>query len=494
MDNADKIVSGLTHKEVALFLGDDLHIQNDENITTYNLVDEYAKTRHHRNFFVWLLLLACFFVVGTGTVTAIGILSHSHKQISINIDSFDDLNLRALLSSAGRAQSLYDTAVKNKLAAEESYENELSQAAQKRDKEFFTLQTVAKVASSGAIQKRRESIEKEYEESVLQIHEKYDSQLLEIDGEIEKYRKQLKKYESPELAHAQEAESTLDSTKQLHDLEMRAQADRYEKKLKELRLQLLTQQARAVEEQRQAVEEVRTIYQAKIDLLDPKAREQSKVQDQIIMEAGIKKQTATSALWKSVESLEFNESAYTAAFSEPSKYLVQSLKSARSGLRDLETVASRFKPIPMENSIKDYVPALVHQSYQIAGGLAEAGVKMQEEIEGLKSDVSSLKAKIKERDSLLDSFIAQNPCDGIIIGDSDSPSFHVYLVEKSRRRVSGEEGMTVHILNGNKAVADALLTFDGKNYIITQNVTAAGESDKKSGEAYKIKIGDRIKF
>ena len=493
MDNADKIVSALTHKEVALFLGDDLHIQNDENITTYNLADEYAKTRYHHKPFVWLLLLACFFVVGAGTITAIGILSHSNKQIAINIDSFDDLNLRALLSSAGRAQNMYDTAVKNKLAIEESYENELSQAAQKRDNEFFTLQTVAKVASSGTIQKRRDSIEKEYEDSVRQIQEKYSIQLQEIDAEIEKCRKQIKKYESPELTHAQEAESTLDSTKQLHDLEMRAQAERYEKKMKELRLQLLTQQARAAEEQRQAVEEVRTIYQAKIDLLDPKAREQSKVQDKIILEAGIKKQTATSALWKSVESLEFNDSAYTSVFSEPSKYLVQSLKNAKSGLRDLETVASRFKPIPMENSIKDYVPALVHQSYQIAGGLAEGGVKMQEEIEVLKSNVKSLNTRLQETDSMLDSFIAQNPCDGIIVGDSDFPNFHAYIVQKSRSRVSGEEGMVVHILNGNKVVDDALLTFDGENYIITQNVLSS-DSDEKDEDAYKIKIGDRIRF
>ncbi|MBR1404029.1 MAG: hypothetical protein IJ558_07600 [Treponema sp.] len=493
MDNANKIAPNLTHKEVALFLGDDLHIQNDETITTYNLVDEYAKTRKHYKPFVWVLLAICFFIVGAGTFTTIGLLSNSNKRIAINIDSFDDLNLRSLLSSAGRTQNLYENALRNKVTLEESLENELAQAEQKRKNALFTLQSVAKVATSDSLAHRRSQIEQNYTASVTQIHETYDTQILDVEEQIKKYKAQIEKYDSNRLSQAQESESSLDSTKQLHDLEMRTQSDRYEKKLKDLRLQLIAQQIQAADDQRKAVEEVRSIYQAKIDLLDPKAREQDNEQDKIILDTGIQNQTETSAIWKSVESLDFDESRYTARFASPSQNFVGSLKTAKKELAELETVASRFKPIPMENSIKDYVPALVHQSYQIANDLAEGGVKMQEEINGLKDDIAALNTKISERNEVLESFTALNPCDAIIITTKNAPKFPAYVAQASRAHVSQNVGVPAQILNGNKAVSDATLSFDGTDYIVTQ-IIPPQEPGKKNVEPYQVKVGDRIRI
>ncbi len=292
MDNGIEISGNHTHKEVALFLGDELKNHNNEAAATYNLEEEYAKTAKHKNPFVWVLLGVCFFIVGAGTLTTQALVSHSNHKISINIDSFDDLNLRSLLNSAGRAQNLYDTAVKNKETLIHNREDELSQAEQKRTMDLFTLQSVAAVSTKNSLAKRREQIEEEYKATVSEIKNNYESKISAAEEEIKRYESKMNSYNSEKLHQAIDAQSTIDSTKQLHDIEMKAQADRYEKKIKEMREQLASQKAKAARQQKAAVEEVRKVFQAKIDLLDPRAREQNKEQNEIILETGIQNKTA----------------------------------------------------------------------------------------------------------------------------------------------------------------------------------------------------------
>ena len=411
MDNANEVNADFTHKEVALFLGDELKNQDEQQAATYDLVEEYAKTAKNKKKFVWILLGICVFIVTAGSFITAALVSKSNHRITINIDSFDDLNLRSLLNSAGRVQNLYETAVKNKAMLEENRDDELAQAQQKRENDLFTLDSVATVASKNSISDRKIKIELDYNTETQRINQEYEPKIAGAEAEIQKYKAQIDSYDKNKLSAAQGAESSLDSTKQLHDIEMKTQAERYEKKIREFRQQLVAQQIKAAQDQKNAVEEVRSIYQAKIDLLDPKAREQSNEQNKIILDAGIKNQMGTSTLWRSVETLDFNENDYT-DLSSSSKFS-ESIKKAASELTELRTLAYRFKPIPMENSIKDYVPAMMHQSYSIAKDLAEAGKNLQ--------------AEVSDFHSYMESTLLGSGADGIVLSLSSTPNFPVYI-------------------------------------------------------------------
>ena len=473
MDNANEIAPNLTHKEVALFLGDDLKSQNNESVVTYDLVEEYAKTAKNHKPFVWVLLGICFFVVGAGTFTTIGLVANSNHKITINIDSFDDLNLRSLLSSAGRVQNLYETAVKNKESLEQNRDDELAQAQQKREMDLFTLESVSSVATKDSINERKIRIELEYNTSVQNVHQAYDAQIAAAEEEIKKYKAQVDSYDSTKLSEAQGAEASIDSTKQLHDMEMKHQQERYEKQIRELRKQLLAQQMQAAEEQRAAVEEVRNIYQAKINLLDPKAREESREQNKIILDAGIKNQTASSTLWHSVESLNFNENEYTSVLS--SSQFSETVRKTEKELNELRTIAYRFKPIPMENSIKDYVPAMMHQSYQIADALAKSGSKMQDELAVFES--------FAEKE-------LQGNADGIIFSTATAPDYSVYVVQASRFRVS-EEAIPVQLISNGRVAAEGTIAKKGAEFIVTYTPPEAQEG---APLPYKPTAGDRVRI
>ena len=483
MDNANEIAeiqreSDFTHKEVALFLGDELKAQNNEAVVTYDLTEEYAKTAKHKKLFVWILLGLCFFIVGAGTFTTIGLVSNSNHKIKINIDSFDDLNLRSLLSSAGRVKNLYEAAIKNKANLEESLADELNQAEQKRENDLFTLQSVSSVATKDSISERKIKIELDYNTAVQKLHELYDSRIGDAESEVQKYKNQVSSYDAASL----DADASLDSTKQLHDLEMKNQAERYETKIRELRKQLLEQQRKAAEEQREAVEEVQRIYQAKIDLLDPKAREQSSEQNKIILDAGIKNQTENSTLWQSVENLTFNENNYTSVLSN--SQFAETVRKVEKELSELRTIAYRFKPIPMENSIKDYVPAMMHQSYQIADYLAETGSKMQAELDGFY--------EITEQN------LQGSGSDGVILGKNGEKKFVAYVLNASRFKVpeeegEGEESVPVQILSNGRLAAEGTISKQGGEFIVTQKLPDAQEGSPAS-ITYAPVAGDRIRI
>ena len=475
MDNANKIDSNLTHREVALFLGDELKNEQSENVVTYDLVEEYAKTAQHKKKFVWKLLALCFFIVGIGTFTTVGMVSNSNHKIVININSFNDLNLRSLLSSVSRVQTLYENAVKNKATLEENLSDELNQAAQKREMDLFTLNSVASVATKNSISERKIKIDLDYNTAVQNIKNEYEPKIKKADEEIKKYQSQVASYDSEELSRAKNAESSIDSTKQLHDMEMKHLEEKYEKKIKELHAQLLNQQIKAAEEQRNAVEEVRKIYQAKIDLLDPKAREESKEQNKIILDAGIKNKVESSALWDSVKKLSFKEADYTQVLSTSA--FSESIKRTEKELGELRTIAYRFQPIPMENSIKDYVPAMIHQSYQIANDLAKSGSKM-------KDDLDAFALIIEEN--------IDDKADGVILSTKNAPEFSVYVKKASLAKVQGEKSVQVEILNGSKAMAEGTLSKKNEEFTITQRIPQTEEEVKTP--PYTPATGDRIRI
>ena len=67
MDNANKIENTQsekdTHKSVQLFLGDELKPLEKKDVSAYDLVSEYEKTKKNRDKSVILWIVACFVVV-----------------------------------------------------------------------------------------------------------------------------------------------------------------------------------------------------------------------------------------------------------------------------------------------------------------------------------------------------------------------------------------------------------------------------------------------
>ncbi|MCR5219079.1 hypothetical protein [Treponema sp.] len=473
MDNADKINKSQIHREVELFLGDELKKKKSQPPVSYNLEEEYAKTKKNRKLFVWVLLGLCFFLVGTGTLTTFAVLLNSNEKIKINIDTFDDLNLRSLLNNVGRVQLMYESAVRNKAALEQNYAEEISFLEQKRKADLHLIESVQAVSSREYVRKQKAAAEKEYADNLAVLKKEYEEKLIKAEEEIKKYQEQIKKYDAEEVDKAKNAEASLDSTKQLHDMQMKSQIDAYESKILELRQRLAQQQKEAAEEQKNAVEQVRKIYQAKIDLLDPAAREESAEQDKIITAAGITSNASRSSTWADFNKLTLSKDNY--GLKNSKSEFADSVDAALSEFNSLKTIAGRFEPMPMEKSIKDYVPAMVNQTYQIADSLSKSGASAARQLDTLYEFAE------KELDS--------SSMDGLLTDSFDSTQMTAYIREDSRKLIPESSAFTVGIYQGSKEYAKGKLTFANNSYKVS--LLSDSEGGTYSG---KVTPGSRIKI
>ena len=131
MDNDNKITEIQeiqTHNEVQLFLKDELTKLSSAKVEQYNLEEEYAKTKKNKDKSVGIILAVCSIIVCLLVVALTTFITSQNHKIAVNIDTFNDLNLRALLNSAGRTESLYANALQSKEILLAKMEDELASA------------------------------------------------------------------------------------------------------------------------------------------------------------------------------------------------------------------------------------------------------------------------------------------------------------------------------------------------------------------------------
>ena len=442
MDNDDKIEQA-THKGVQLFLADVLKPLEKSAGTSYDLTAEYAKTRKNHNRPVWYLLAICFAVVVLATVAVTAYVSHSNHQISITIDTFDDLNLKGLLSSVGRTQSLLENAQRQKKALENARDTELLQAEATRDNALFTLESVASVTSKKTLNRRRQEIASAYEAEVDRIHKFYDSEIEAAETEMELHRSQLESYDNTKLSQAKENEAALDSQKQLHDLEMANLTSRYEKMVSDLHEKMDAQQKEAARAQREAVENVRAQYQTRIDELDPLVKDKRG------------NEVVESAL---AERADFSAADYSFGVnSATSASYLDSLKDVEANYAELDYIYKIVRGLPQENNIPKYVDSMQKLAVEI-------GRKMADCAYGLQKNVDSLSAQMEVQKSYYESFIADHQAQGLVLDVTYSTMLPVYIAKVSAPLFEEEESLPAQILEGKRVIAEVLIQKQEKGF------------------------------
>ena len=117
MDNDIKIKESKNqiHKDVLLFLNKELEqIQQTSDNNAYNLEAEYEKTKKNKSPFTYIVLFICFFCVAGIALIMNAVISKQNENITVNLQEFDDLNLRTLLDTVSKVQNSYDQAVQEK--------------------------------------------------------------------------------------------------------------------------------------------------------------------------------------------------------------------------------------------------------------------------------------------------------------------------------------------------------------------------------------------
>lgn len=277
MDNDNKVenyeLSNIQrHKDVMLFLNEELNnIQTSTSSSnTYNLEREYAKTKKNKSPFVFFVLFACV-VITVGVAWGLSLtIAKQNQSISVNLEEFDALNLRALLDSVARVQDKYNVAVQERDMTKAAMDNELKAAESQRDDDLFVLESISSVDPESMSAKRR-AILAEYDKKVQQIKEQYEDKIAELEAKVDEYQKELDSYDSNQVASAREKEG-VSSEYSVQEMERKKLIANYEAQIKDLQIKIDALSAN--KSTRSAVNQVSSKYQAEINRLDPLVKDE----------------------------------------------------------------------------------------------------------------------------------------------------------------------------------------------------------------------------
>ena len=281
MDNDNKITkiseeqkANQIHNEVMLFLGKELErIHQTSSEQTYNIENEYAKSKKNHSPFSALMLIGCFLVVFSIAFIMTKTISSHNEEISVSVAEFDDLNLKNLLNTVTAAQTNYDNAVKQRAAVEGDMAVKLKAAEDSHTNDIFVIDSMTRLSRKKRAELMYEA-DKNYKEAVTAIHEEYDAQLVQAEKEIEEYKAQLAEFDAAKVQAAKEKEKALDSERKVKELEQKKIKDQYEIRIAELNKKLSDTQEQNTEAIRSAVSAVSAQYQTELALLDPKLNDE----------------------------------------------------------------------------------------------------------------------------------------------------------------------------------------------------------------------------
>ncbi|MCQ2575268.1 MAG: hypothetical protein MJ162_00895 [Treponema sp.] len=472
MDNDNKV--NKRHDEVLLFLNEELNnLQLNSENDTYNLEEEYAKTKKNKSFFSVLIIVACIIVIGAVAWGVNSYISHQNEEIKVSLQEFDSLNLKSLLDSVSKVQGKYDAAIKNKAQYTEDYNRALSEAENKLERDYFLIDSLA-LDDEAEIARRKEAAKAQYDELVEQHNILYENYISEIDAQINEYSQQLGNYDSDKVQSAKEQDSQINSERQVQELEKQQLTKRYEQRISQLEERLRMERKDSAEELRKAVSEVRDKYQAEIALLDP-----------VIKDVASEKLMAEM---KEKAPDDFNAYSVILGNNIEDETISSGLQKYQKQYNDYHYIRTPIVAIPHKNSAPDYIKTsseLVADMGQTFSdtvvALNSEKLELKSEIEDLNSQIDGLNVQIetmtiehqqelerleqqkqadlqKQRENLekcIEASLAIAKSNAAVISADSTESVRVYVTPKARYLV-GEEGLPVEI-KGEKTVKGMII-------------------------------------
>lgn len=265
MDNDDKII--IQKPEVKLFLQDDIYAFNKEKPKTYNLEEEYGKAKKNKKSYNLLIIVILVVLMGALTFAVAKYIEYENRQISVNVNVFEDLNLKKLLDVVSRLQTQMEQAVSTKNRNELARQSALDAALSTKQSELDAIDSVR--LKSAEKRERTRLINSQYELTVAEINAKYDALLAESDIEIQDIQTQIDAYDSNNVERAKMQQAAIDSQRQLFDLEKQELTDRYESEIGDLRAQLIAFQENEYATRKRIMDEISAQYIEQLKVLDP---------------------------------------------------------------------------------------------------------------------------------------------------------------------------------------------------------------------------------
>ncbi len=456
MDNDNKITNtdvslNKRHEEVLLFLNDEIqNLHREDNVDVYDLNTEYAKTKKNNSPVVFLIILGITLLVGGLSWGLSSWISKSNENITVDWQDFNDLNLRNLLDTVSKAQTNYDTAVKNKVTITTEMETKIKQVTNQRDQDLFLIESL-NIKNKKTKAARVDAVNQTYDDGIKAIHDEYDVKLNEVNTEIDEYKNQLAQFDSEKVESARAQEKALDSERQLQEMERQKLVTEYEAKIATLQKSVEDNQQNYYKELRNTVSQLKTQYQSEIDSLDPIYKDSNA--DEII------------ATTKELQTEPFDAATFIADNAITDEETISKLNELQKTYDDYKYLNNKLSKMTQKYSIPVYYNAstkLVEEMNDYTTDLIKTFKDKEEKFQtelAIKDDDYQIQLAEKDSDLVnadifyqgcFDQLMQTAKTNAILLSVESPESISVYIAPKARYLVS-ETGVGAEI-KANKTV------------------------------------------
>lgn len=449
MDNDNKIEKDLpaqTHKEVLLFLKDELkRIQQTNSTQSYDLEEEYEKTKSHKSPFTAIVLAISFLVVGGVAVIMNTVINRHNEEITVNLQDFDDLNLQNLLNSVTKVQTNYENAVKAKSELEKQCTEELTQVEFEKENSLFLIDSMKLSEAQKDINKQ--SVLASYKKNVSNIHLKYDAKIATAQKEVDEYTSQLAEFDNSKIAAAREQEKMFEAERQIQEMERQKIVDSYETKISELQKSLAELRKRNEEELRNSVKQVKFQYEKELQSYDPVLDDND----------------ANNIIEENNQIPVFNENNYAETQIVYDSTAKKAINDFQQIYNDYDYLDSQVKKLPYKNSVANYrntskslVDKMGNLLADATTAMAEEKNQLKEQIVGYEEQISDYEQQIAEVDEQIDTenqwfedclegVLVYSKTNSIVLQVNSESEIAVFVAKKARYLIDPEKGVPAEI-------------------------------------------------
>lgn len=517
MDNDHKVI--IQKPEVQLFLQDDVYAFNREKPQVYDLEKEFSKVKKNKKHTIFWPLIILFIFSIFVTIGVSYYINQKNKQISVNVDVFEDLNLKNLLNMVSRLESKIQQNTASRTRLEERQKTELENLVATKDSEIFTVQSLP--ISVKEKQGKISEIEKKYESAVISINNRYETEIQNLDLELAELQQQLNEYDSAnvERAHAQQA--AIDSQRKVFEIEKEELSRSYESTINDLEKQISDLKASEISLRIQLTEEISKEYQAqyeglkaelsaKIDSLDPFVTDE-KYTDILTRTRKLSTVESESSSQNTVEISDFDSELLENSVENPKKEDIQppsdveptfvfldeatvpeNLQEKYQEILALSTDYDRatelLLSLPQENDIPQYVQAMDLINSQISNSLLETcydlSMDFKKKAEEYTLESQNLKNALTESQNLNDKLTEAN----FLLSEKNLILEKMYSYFEHLALESGDSGYIIDITNKEKLLVYISPLFSQE--IDSTFAYVFRKSDELIGTLILIKEGD----
>lgn len=424
-DNEIKQINGikeLVKRESKKSLAKSLkEIERDNK--AYNLDEEFAKTKKNNSPKIFIIIGVSIGICILLSVIANYFIQASIKSIPIDVQTFQDVNLRDLLDVSKKYTAEMDATQLKLRILKSDLENE-RQLLNEETQNLLKINATQKLNPSD-LAKQNSMIQARQAEKKRTLEKKYTTPIANLNSQIDAIHEKILQYDSKLMEEARKQKEVIDNHQKLYEMEKQDLIGQYDKRILNLEAQRLQDNTLA---QKQADDLAKAITERfELDMKELIEKYEKQLSDLLSLYNPIFTDPSVIELIKDSKALD-----------EPYTKIPSLSDEVQSELESLftqfKTVSKLLREIPYQNSVPEALNYLDYSYSSLSSKYALFINSQDEKLKASKTELSNLKASYSslsaERDSYtyaLSQIIDIERENGYIIDARKENSILVYI-------------------------------------------------------------------